>query len=299
MPAAGGSSSLRGPHSGGGGDESPSQTDSSCSEAGSTTLPTTNSAFHTTPPHPGPSSHDYPSPNISVGPPIHPPPHLLPYLYPHSLAAAAAAAASYPANTGFLPGAAPHLSLLTHNPSLLFNAQLALAAQHPLFHNPYHPTTMHLPKTTHHRFTPYPIPQLANHHSNSAFDTVAPRSLSNSPGMKSSATVSPATSPPLASTTSKISTSSTPEPPTISTPDTITTPTTAITTTPTTASTIDSTKTKTITTSSPTHTTPSRNGNSLTELKSIEKMVNGLEMKTTSTTIAPTVVTTSKTDDEK
>lgn len=68
------------------GDESERDgSDSSCSESvgGSTGAfrPTANSpkdANNTTS-----SSASYPSPNISVGPPIHPPPHLLPYLYPH------------------------------------------------------------------------------------------------------------------------------------------------------------------------------------------------------------------------
>ena len=94
-------------------------------------------------PHAGPSSSsggDYPSPNISVGPPIHPSPHLLPYLYPHGL---------YPGHHGahglhqLLGQHPPPLSLFAGNappgihPQLLFNAQLALAAQHPLFGHAY------------------------------------------------------------------------------------------------------------------------------------------------------------------
>lgn len=129
----------------------------------------------------------YPAPNISVGPPIHPPPHLLPYLYPHGL---------YPPH---------HLSLL-HNPAAaaamnhpglnfnLFNAQLALAAQHPaLFghysgHSPVSP--LHALKGnggltggSNHRFAPYNLPSGFG----SAFDAVmpsnsiGPRSLSTSP----------------------------------------------------------------------------------------------------------------------
>lgn len=69
------------------GDESERDgSDSSCSESvgGSTGAfrPTPNSpkdANNTT----SNSTASYPSPNISVGPPIHPGPHLLPYLYPH------------------------------------------------------------------------------------------------------------------------------------------------------------------------------------------------------------------------
>nr|XP_022902934.1 optomotor-blind protein-like isoform X1 [Onthophagus taurus] len=147
----------------------------------------------------GPSttqSGEYPSPNISVGPPIHPPPHLLPYLYPPGMYQHGA------------PPFGPPLSLFTGspnpvNPSLLFNAQLALAAQHPALFSHYsnlaHPNPHHLSptspsmhstnhhhlKSSHHRFTPYTLPNTSN--SNSAFETVTPsshnlnRSLSNSP----------------------------------------------------------------------------------------------------------------------
>lgn len=162
--------------------------DSSCSESvgGSTA-----GAFRPTgsPKDGGTGPISYPSPNISVGPPIHPPPHLLPYLYPHGL---------YPPH---------HLSLL-HNPAAaaamnhqslnfnLFNAQLALAAQHPaLFghysgHSPVSP--LHALKgngvgsigsaNSNHRFTPYNLPSGFG----SAFDAVLPsnagqRSLSSSP----------------------------------------------------------------------------------------------------------------------
>lgn len=74
---------------------------------------------------PGRDTSDYPSPNISVGPPIHPSPHLLPYLYPHSL---------YPPGASTHPLLNPSAASLsglfsTHPSSLLFNAQLqALAA---------------------------------------------------------------------------------------------------------------------------------------------------------------------------
>uniref|UniRef100_A0A182KBD5 Uncharacterized protein n=1 Tax=Anopheles christyi TaxID=43041 RepID=A0A182KBD5_9DIPT len=130
----------------------------------------------------------YPSPNISVGPPIHPPPHLLPYLYPHGL---------YPPH---------HLSLLHNpaaaaamNPSLLFNAQLALAAQHPAFFGHYsgHSPTSPLHGLKGHRFSPYSLPSGLG----SAFDAVTPgsnsagaRSLSSSPHPRA-ASNSPPTRP--------------------------------------------------------------------------------------------------------
>lgn len=176
--------------------------DSSCSESvgGST-----GGAFRPTgSPKDGGSAISYPSPNISVGPPIHPPPHLLPYLYPHGL---------YPPH---------HLSLL-HNPAAaaamnhpglnfnLFNAQLALAAQHPaLFghysgHSPVSP--LHALKNngggsmgsagSNHRFAPYNLPSGLG----SAFDAVTPsnqssgpRSLSSSPRQQRRTST---TSPPM------------------------------------------------------------------------------------------------------
>lgn len=104
--------------------------DSSCSESvgGSTGAfrPTANSPKDSN--NAPNSSASYPAPNISVGPPIHPPPHLLPYLYPHGI---------YPPH---------HLSLL-HNPAAamnpnlnfnLFNAQFAQAlASNPFLHGHY------------------------------------------------------------------------------------------------------------------------------------------------------------------
>lgn len=180
--------------------------DSSCSESvgGST-----GGAFRPTgsPKDGGTGAISYPSPNISVGPPIHPPPHLLPYLYPHGL---------YPPH---------HLSLL-HNPAAaaamnhpglnfnLFNAQLALAAQHPaLFghysgHSPASP--LHALKNngtsgggslgsagSNHRFAPYNLPSGLG----SAFDAVTPsnqssgpRSLSSSPRQQRRTST---TSPPM------------------------------------------------------------------------------------------------------
>lgn len=120
----------------------------------------------------------YPTPNISVGPPIHPPPHLLPYLYPH----------------GFYP---PSPISLLHNPStaatlnpslnssLFFNAQLALASQHSsLFgHYPCHSPSSPIQGMKGNRFSPYNLPSGLG----SAFEAVAPstgqRSLSSSPHM--------------------------------------------------------------------------------------------------------------------
>lgn len=68
---------------------------------------------------PGHSPSDYPSPNVSFGPPIPPSPHLLPYLYP----------GMYPGGPGLGGPLCP--SALSPTTNLLFNAQLALAAHHP------------------------------------------------------------------------------------------------------------------------------------------------------------------------
>ncbi|XP_059479255.1 optomotor-blind protein-like isoform X3 [Neocloeon triangulifer] len=109
----------------------------SSSESGSTAQASFTKPSPSKDPLPGTSSSDYPSPNISVGPPIHPSPHLLPYLYPHGL---------YPGHHmhQLLGQHPPPLSLFTGagappgiHPQLLFNAQLALAAQHPLFGHAY------------------------------------------------------------------------------------------------------------------------------------------------------------------
>ncbi|XP_014260091.1 optomotor-blind protein isoform X2 [Cimex lectularius] len=190
---------------------------------------------------PGPSgTHhgggEYPSPNISVGPPIHPAPHLLPYLLPYS--------------PGLYHGAGGHPVLAPGPPltslfsshhgvtsSLLFNAQLALAAQHPaaFFGQAAAAYTAGLSPHAHshslkaaslasgvHRFSPYSLPPpsiVGGSPIGSAFETVAPGSGACSP--------KPPTPPPT-----------TPSPP----------------------------KTDTSSTAS--------------ELKSIEKMVNGLEVKT-------------------
>uniref|UniRef100_A0A0K8TGN4 T-box transcription factor TBX3 n=1 Tax=Lygus hesperus TaxID=30085 RepID=A0A0K8TGN4_LYGHE len=178
---------------------------------------------------------EYPSPNISVGPPIHPAPHLLPYLLPYSPAAGLYHGAG--AHPVLAPG--PPLSSLFsghHASSLLFNAQLALAAQHPAFFgqaaaaytaglSPHH--TSHSLKAAAslssglHRFSPYSLPPpslVGGSPIGSAFETVTPASGACSP--------KPPTPPPT-----------TPSPP----------------------------KTESSTAS---------------ELKSIEKMVNGLEVKT-------------------
>ncbi|XP_058065463.1 optomotor-blind protein [Anopheles bellator] len=211
----------------------------------------------------------YPSPNISVGPPIHPPPHLLPYLYPHGL---------YPP---------PHLSLLHNpaaaaamNPGLLFNAQLALAAQHPAFFGHYsgHSPTSPLHGLKGHRFSPYSLPSGLG----SAFDAVTPGS--NSAGARSLSS-SPQQHPPRAASNSPptrpISVSPTPTPH------------------PTSPTTADANAAANMPPAPqlppgvplgappapaappappppPTSIPPS---NSPSELKSIEKMVNGLEVK--------------------
>ncbi|KAG5673334.1 hypothetical protein PVAND_003393 [Polypedilum vanderplanki] len=111
-------------------------------------------------PKEGSKNSSYPSPNISVGPPIQPPPHLLPYLYPH----------------GIYNPVAPPLSLLHNpamNPGLFLNAQLALAAQHPALFGHYsgHAPSSPLHNLKSHRFSPYSLPGL---HQGSAFDAVTP-----------------------------------------------------------------------------------------------------------------------------
>lgn len=139
------------------------------------------------------SSNSYPTPNISVGPPIQPPPHLLPYLYPH----------------GIYNHVAPPLSLLHNpamNPGLFLNAQLALAAQHPALFGHYsgHSPSSPLHNLKSHRFSPYSLPGL---HHQSAFDAVTPgqsnsntsgapeRSLSSSPPLSQHNLNSPSSNP--------------------------------------------------------------------------------------------------------
>lgn len=197
---------------------------------------------------PGPSSGgDYPAPNISVGPPIHPPPHLLPYLYPHGL---------YPGAAGGHPLLAPGppLSLFAgaspaaqHPAGLLFNAQLALAAQHPALFGHY--SALHHPHAAagggalHHslkaggRFAPYSLP---GNSVGSAFETVTPGG---------SGAGSPKAPPPPPPQPSPPHPASSPE----HAPSTPTVSTTA----------------------------------TASELKSIEKMVNGLEVKPRSGDASP------------
>lgn len=119
---------------------------------------------------------DYPAPNISVGPPIHPPPHLLPYLYPPGL---------YPPHDrhAFAP---PLSSLFGHQLAAghqLFNAQLALAAQHPALFSHYSGlagpgSPLHALKAGHHRFAPYSLHAggfgVGSSPLGSAFETVTP-----------------------------------------------------------------------------------------------------------------------------
>lgn len=222
-----------------------SGSESSCSESpGSTAFRPRPSSPKDSTAGPSSSSGEYPSPNISVGPPIHPPPHLLPYFYPPGL---------YPGAAGPNPFA-PSLNLFTGghspagmNPSLLFNAQLALAAQHPALFSHYqnlaHPNPHHLSPTSPihnhlkggHRFTPYTLPTstaggMSASPLGSAFETVTPsshtRSLSNSPN--STKLRGSSLSPPLRASTVS------PKPETASSPS---------------------------------------------DLKSIEKMVNGLDVK--------------------
>lgn len=199
---------------------------------------------------PGPSR-DFPSPapNISLGPPIHPPPPVLPYLYPPGL---------YPPGHPF----APPISLFSNahaamNHGLLFNAQLALAAQHPALFSHYQnlahtspnhqfqpgsPAGLHPHmKASAHRFAPYSLPQtnLGGSPLGSAFEQVTPgnfghnRSLSSSPAAKGTRR---SASPPLRPTSAS--------PPPSNPP--------------------------------PSPKQPTANTN---ELKSIEKMVNGLDVK--------------------
>lgn len=103
------------------------------------------------------------------------------------------------------------------NPSLLFNAQLALASQNPFFSHAYHALNSHQQQQNHHlkaaalasgvhRFAPYSLPLVppgltSNSSIGSAFDTVLPN-LSNrgsspsSPSLQSSNKVkSPSVSP--------------------------------------------------------------------------------------------------------
>lgn len=193
---------------------------------------------------------------LSSGPPIPPAPHLLPYLYPsglypppplsllHNNQAAAAAAA------GLGPGI---------NPGLLFNAQLALAAQHPaLFghyagHGPISP--MHGLKG--HRFSPYNLPGSLG----SAFEAVTPGSNSVS---NRSLSTSPRARPPSSSPTTStrpLSVSPNHSPTLHQQQQHLHSPPSSV--------------------QSPQNNNNNRVQSTPSELKSIEKMVNGLEVQHT------------------
>ncbi|XP_025192095.1 optomotor-blind protein-like isoform X8 [Melanaphis sacchari] len=96
-----------------------SEQESSCSESGRDRMNSPSDKESAGPSGPGHSPGDYPSPNVSFGPPIPPSPHLLPYLYP----------GMYPGGPGLGGPLCP--SALSPTTNLLFNAQLALAAHHP------------------------------------------------------------------------------------------------------------------------------------------------------------------------
>ncbi|XP_054280648.1 optomotor-blind protein isoform X3 [Macrosteles quadrilineatus] len=227
--------------------EPDSEPESSCSDSGPSTAfrPTASSPTADSPTAPGPSGQqqgnsDYPSPNISVGPPIHPPPPLLPYLGYHGL---------YPGASGGHPllGPGHPLSLFGaahHSPSLLAFNTLALASQHPFFNHAAYSAAAGLSPHPHshslkaaalasgvHRFAPYSLP-------------VTPHSVvGGSPLGSAFETVTPGTTSPSLQQ---------PSPPPTASPD--------------------------APSSSP---KPADTGSTASELKSIEKMVNGLEVKAT------------------
>lgn len=133
------------------------------------------------------ASNDYPSPDISVGPPIHPPPNLLPYLYSPGLYSGATNPLLTTSSL-FGTGASAHPAT-SMNPSLLFNAQLALASQNPFFSHAYHVLNNQQQQNHHlkaaiasgvHRFAPYKLPLVPSTLTNnstsvgSAFDAVLP-----------------------------------------------------------------------------------------------------------------------------
>uniref|UniRef100_W8ATA1 Optomotor-blind protein n=3 Tax=Ceratitis capitata TaxID=7213 RepID=W8ATA1_CERCA len=196
----------------------------------------------------------YPSPNISVGPPIHPSPHLLPYLYPHGLYP--------PPHLGLLhnpAAAAAAMNPASLNPGLLFNAQLALAAQHPALFGHYsgHTPVSPLQGLKGHRFSPYSLPGSLG----SAFDAVTPGSNANRvggpPGAGDASTLGPGSSGPGSSIENgPRSLSSSPRPRASS----------------------NSPPTRPISMSPTTPPSLLKRQNSPSELKSIEKMVNGLEV---------------------
>uniref|UniRef100_A0A8D9E1C3 Optomotor-blind protein n=1 Tax=Cacopsylla melanoneura TaxID=428564 RepID=A0A8D9E1C3_9HEMI len=201
-----------------GGHDLDSEPESSCSESGPGS--TTNSAFRPTGPNspvtekdgaassasttnvpihsptghssiPGRDTGDYPSPNISVGPPIHPSPHLFPYLYPHSLYPPGSTA-THPLLNPAASAAGLSGLFSTHPSSLLFNAQLqALAASAAISNQQsaaFFAYQQHQQSLKHHqasnlslhRYSPY---NLSNHlltSSLSAFEQVTPHNNNNS-----------------------------------------------------------------------------------------------------------------------
>ncbi|XP_065201564.1 optomotor-blind protein-like isoform X3 [Planococcus citri] len=242
-----------------------SEPDSSCSESGpgSSSNPgykhsSPSATPERSPSVPGPSgqhhsSSDYPSPDISVGPPIHPPPNLLPYLYPHGLYPGVAANPLLSSSPLFGTGAGTHPAT-GMNPSLLFNAQLALASQNPFFSHAYHALNSHQQQQNHHlkaaalasgahRFAPYSLPIVppgltSNSSIGSAFDAVLPN-LSNR--------------------------GSSPSSPTLQSSNKVKSPS------------VSPKSDKSL--MSPKLSSSASNNSPLNELKSIEKMVNGLESK--------------------
>ncbi|KAK3933315.1 Optomotor-blind protein [Frankliniella fusca] len=167
----------------------------------------------------GLSSLDNPAPRMSMGPPIQPPPQLFPYLYPPSLYGGAAAFQAPSPLSLFGPGGAAGAGLGASgmNPGLLFNAQLAMAAQHfghyphlgqpggALQHqlkaaaalannhrfSPYQLTPPVAPPVTSPPGAPYPVSVGAESPTGSAFETVTPRSACGSPPTRSPPQVSP------------------------------------------------------------------------------------------------------------
>lgn len=121
-----------------------------------------------------------------MGPPIHPSPHLLPYLYPHSLYSPGSTATHPLLNPSAMSGL-----FSTHPSSLLFNAQLqALAASAAISNQQsaaFFAYQQHQQSLKHqhsnlslHRYSPY---NLSNHlltSSLSAFEQVTPHNNNNS-----------------------------------------------------------------------------------------------------------------------
>lgn len=266
----------------------------SSSESGSTAQASFTKPSPSKDPLPGTSSSDYPSPNISVGPPIHPSPHLLPYLYPHGL---------YPGHHmhQLLGQHPPPLSLFTGgappgiHPQLLFNAQLALAAQHPLFGHAYPGLGSALTSSTSptqggagpllserlkaaHRFAPYGAVVTSGAPSattpsttllgasplGSAFETVTPGSLQHSPRHSPRPTSTESSAkPPIATPT--------PITPKVVSPQPPSSPASPV------AKSLNNNKAATTTSPGAAKASSSSPPPVSSDLKSIEKMVNGLD----------------------